>query len=376
MLDENHIKTFGIYLANRKNSKATIQNYQVTLKKFLTFIDKSPKDITIDDIEKYVNCMLTDGNTYKQQTGKAYHPNSLCSKFSAMKVYISFLNDKFHRKNPIQYDNKKDKFLQPPPHMIPEKTVLTQDEVQSIFDCAKGNKRDLAMLNTIYYSTQRKTTIQMLNISDIDFSTQRMEYKHGLKRKMGDKKPHSNYPKDAIPSLIDYIQHGRETPLPGHEDALFLNGFGKRICSETLNTVVKKYTAKAGIKKRVYVHLFRATAVTIMDSKGMTRDQIKMITGHSDTKTLDTYLRPDATECNNKCQEALSLKKPTQEGEVKPSPRPPEKPKPPPQDSYIAKTDNPSLEEMKLRLQLIQAELELERLKQQNHNSSLDSIYG
>jgi integrase/recombinase XerD len=352
MIDETHIKNLTTYLENRNYSPNTIKNYLVTIRKFLNDVNKKPKDITIQDFEEEVNRMLTSRNTgrWGKGTPQRYGVNSLTTKYMALKMYILFLNEQIHHtyeeeNYKLKYNPKK--FLHPPPHVLPDKEALTKEEVSRIFKVAESNKRDYAILKTLYYSTQRRTTVQMLNISDINFNTNRIEYKHGLKGKMGEKKPHYNYPQDALPSIQDYLQNGREKPNPGNENALFLNGLGERICNDTINRVVKKYAVLTGITKHVTPHIFRRTAITIMDSEGMTRDAIMQVTGQRQIKTLDTYIRPDKTECNKKSHIALSLDT-TTKTPPQPTPQPekkPESPKPHPQDSYIAKTPKQKLTE-------------------------------
>ena len=379
---ENHIETLRNYLVNRNYSPKSIRNYLVTIQKFLNDTNKEPKDITMQDFEIEVTKMLTSRNKGKNSKGtpKPYSTNSLTSKYMALKVYINFLNEQIHHTytdetHHLKYNKKT--FLHPPPHVLPDKEALTKEEISRIFEFAKTNKRDYAILNTLFFSTQRKTTIQMLNLEDVNFNTQMIEYKHGLKGKMGEKKPHYNYPIDAFPSLIDYVKNGREKPQPHHENALFLNGLGLRICSDTINAIVKKYVVMAKITKHCTPHSFRRSAITIMDSNGMTRDAIMKITGHRQIDTLDTYLKPDATECNKKSHIALSLNTTTQTPEVNSQPKPitpPEKekkPQPQPQDSYIAKL-NTTQEEIRL----LELQIEYLKLKQQHQNEGNNTFYG
>jgi site-specific recombinase XerD len=364
MVKKTHLEPFMEYLANRQYSQLAITNYEVTARKFLEMVGKQPSEITIEDVERYVRAMNTDINE-----GKPYSNNAKISKFSGLKAFIEYLNLKVLKNKKIEYDKQ---LLHPPSATIPDKEVLTKEEIKRLFESAKDNKRDLAIIVTLYYSTQRKTSIQSLNISDINWQTGEVWIRHGTKQKKGVYEYQVSI-KEAIPILKDYVDNQREEPKLGNEDALFLNGTGQRICKETINIILKRHVANSGITKRVYPHLLRATGVTIMDSSGMTRDQIIKRTGHKDIDSLKTYIRPNPTECNKKADECLSLDTTTPQ-KPEPQPQPEKKPETPkPTDVYISKTDV-NLREMELQLQLKQAELEILRLKSQHQDIS--HLYG
>lgn len=373
MPKETQLEAFSTYLANRSISQKTIRNYCVTIKTFLQDLNKQPEQITMDDFENEVHLMQTVRNKGKHGGDKprGYSINSLTSKYCALASYIKYLNEKIHNNTEVlKYDHKE--FLHPPPHVLTDKDLLIKDEVTRLFEFAKSNRRDLALLSLLYYSTQRKTTIAMLNWSDIDIEKHEVTYRFGLKQKKGIR-IHKNNPVDAFPSLIDYRDHGRETPMPGSEDAVFLNGTGKRINPDTINDILSRYLVSAGITKHIFVHSFRSSAITIMNELGMTRDDIKTITGHQNTKSLDTYIRPDTVETNKKSRSALALD--TEIPKPEPHPEPEiKKPKPQPHDTYIAKPSNKSEEIRLMELQLANKQADIEYLKLKQHQDN--SIYG
>ena len=55
----------------------------------------------------------------------------------------------------------------------------------------------------------------------------------------------------------------------------------------TIINTVKRAGAKAGITKRIYPHLFRASLITHMDENGAFMMEIKAQSRHKDIKTLD-----------------------------------------------------------------------------------------
>lgn len=295
-----NLEAFSTYLVARKSSALTVKNYSVTIGKFLQFVGKSPSNINIQDVESFVHKMLTDGNG-----GKTYRSNSLCSKYYALKQYISYLNSRYHQDHPMIYDKE---LLTPPPHVIPYKEVLTKEEISKLFDVARVSRRDLALLQTLYYTTQRKSSVIGIDVDDINWDEGVVHIRFGLKQKKGTRDFYAPI-KDALPAIRDYLDH-REEPEPG-ERGLFLNGCGKRLSKESPNYILKKYATLAKIQKKVFIHLIRATSISIMSDAGLSRDSITQISGHLNERSLDTYIRPNSTLSRQKSSEALSLSKPS-----------------------------------------------------------------
>ena len=101
-----------------------------------------------------------------------------------------------------------------------------------------------------------------------------MEYidsdKQKLKINEGKGKPYNiiNIHPKALHAIEKYIRFYRGNPAYEHEKALFLNKNGKRLSYMTIINTVKRAGAKAGITKRIYPHLFRASLITHMDENG------------------------------------------------------------------------------------------------------------
>ena len=80
----------------------------------------------------------------------------------------------------------------------------------------------------------------------------------------------------------------RKNSKEGHETALFLNDHDERIGKTFLNNMIKKYAKIAGIKKRVYPHLFRASSITHMAEAGA---RIPEIMAQSKHRCVDTLIK-------------------------------------------------------------------------------------
>jgi len=263
MLNHKHLKEFENHLLANNKSKETIQSYIRTIKQFITLVNKLPEQLCKDDIEKY---------KYWAIEIKRYDRNSLTPKYCAIKTFLEFLE--------IPEKEIKSYKLNPPQIEVKPKTPLTRQEIQNIFDVSKDNLREHAILKTLYYSTIRSRELCNLNIEDIDFQRQKIRT-----ISKGGHFDERNIHPDCLKAIGDYLAL-REQPKEGHEKALFLNNKGERIGRTYLHLMIQKYASRAGINKRVYAHLFRASSITHMHNAGASIPEIMAQSKHRSVETL------------------------------------------------------------------------------------------
>jgi len=203
---------------------------------------------------------------------KHYDKNSLTPKYCAIRSILEFLE--------IPDKELKSYKLSPPKIEVKPKTPLTRQEIQKLFEVTKDNLLDHAILKTLYYSTIRRKELCNLNIQDIDFQRQKIRT-----ISKGGHYDERNLHPDALKVIGDYLAL-RNQPREGHENALFLNTEGERIGKTYLSTMIYKYTREAGISKRVYPHLFRASSITHMHNAGASIPEIMAQSKHRSVDTL------------------------------------------------------------------------------------------
>ncbi len=219
-----------------------------------------------------------------------------------------------------------------------QKNTLTPEEVQKIFKVAENHKRNLAILKLLYHSWQRIGSIQNLNTEDIDFNGEinsengNRYHRIHIRGAKNDQSYNIYVEEEAIVAVNNYLQE-REQPMSKeektsytgkktkgyildnyrrklyHKDALFLNGQGQRLRSRSMSIMMKQYAAEAGIEKRMFSHLWRATGITISENNGVPISQIMKRSGHTNIVSLKPYLNPKKDETNNRISNALSQKK-------------------------------------------------------------------
>lgn len=276
---QSYIREFKNYLISNNSSKATIKSYIRTINQLLSFLNKYPNNISEKDIEKY--------KLYVIQV-KQYDINTLIPKYSAINAYMEFL------KIPIK--------LKPPKKRVKNKIPLTIEEIKQLFQASEDNFRDNAILKVLYYGQLRRTELVNLNVEDIDFERQKIRINQGK----GNQYDEINIHPDALKSIANYLKV-RELPLTTYENALFLSRERRRIGRTDIHMTIKKYAYKAGIKKRVYPHLFRISSITHMAEKGLNLEEIRRQSRHKRYDTLQSYVQMSDQHVKNVYMKAMNL---------------------------------------------------------------------
>lgn len=341
-----HYKKYLHYLLSRNRSSKTVESYLCSIKYFHEVIGKTPKEI----ITKAKSITESDIEKYSLHTKEKFSRNTLIPKYSAIKNYLRYLQKYKHLK--IKYDEE---ILKSPVAVIPDKDILTHEEVERIFKANESNLRNYAILKTLRYSVQRSGAIANLNLDDINYQHETMRV-----RTKGNREYTVDLHPDAIESIRNYIDNERPEPREGHENALFLSSYGKRLGGWSIWNIVKTCSARAKITKRVFPHLFRATGCTHMDESGMPLPQIQAQTGHLRVESLKTYIRPDKELVKIKVRDAFKLPD-----------TPPEEPKPTPKPKKDVDTENYIASTNEIRIK----ELELELLRLKSKHESNNTMY-
>lgn len=359
MPDENHIEAFLSYLANEttargRTSKETTKTYKLIIKQFIAAIDKKAEHITKSDIDKW-----------KQYCSK-FKESSLTNKYSAVKKYIKYLiREDF-------LDVKLEKYLEE--LKVPDvkkqkknldKQVLTEEQVEKIFEISKSNPLHHAIFMVFYYGMLRRKEICGLNLENVNFEKKTLDIIDGK----GNVDATINLTQRCIDTLRNYIDIHRGQPRPGFENALFLYD-GRRISRTKLHEFQKMYEVSAGIQ-RLHCHLWRHTGIT---HYAKVEKDIKILakqTRHSDLEILLDYIHKSETEIRSSYDRAFEKTEPEQT--TKPESKKSQVKKP--EDSMYAQPTNSREEIFQLYKDgLISLDEFKDLLSPQNHNKN--AMYG
>ena len=142
--------------------------------------------------------------------------------------------------------------------------------------------RDLAILTLFLGTGIRVSELVGINIEDIDFSINGF-----IVTRKGGSQAILYFPDEVARVLKEYMKLRLEmTPLPGHEEALFLSLQNKRISVRAVQMMVKKYAAQAApLKKHLSPHKLRSTFGTNLYHETGDIYLVADVLGHSDVNT-------------------------------------------------------------------------------------------
>ena len=174
---------------------------------------------------------------------------------------------------------------------------LTLEEIDRLLSAPSDTdigSRDLAILEMLYATGLRITELIFANIDDVNL---RMGFvtcngAHGKARII----PLGRPARAALEKYIyDIRPHFRRTNGEnGHahadDGALFLNYYGERITRQALWKILKSYSEKAGIGKKITPQILRNSFAVHMIQNGADLRSIQELMGHEDPVSTQAYL--------------------------------------------------------------------------------------
>ncbi|MBQ6550187.1 MAG: tyrosine-type recombinase/integrase [Lachnospiraceae bacterium] len=270
------------------------------------------ESLTPMDIEEYLDYV----KVYEDESHKA-HTNDLQAikrKLASLRTFYKY----FYQKELIHYDPAA---LVPMPKLHEKNIVrLDADEVAELLDNVEsGNKltrtqqafhektkvRDLAIVTLLLGTGIRVSECVGLNINDVDSKNSCV-----LVHRKGGKEETVYFGDEVEEALYAYMDE-REllTPLPGHEDALFLSGQRKRIQVRTVENLVKKYTQTVTQVKNITPHKLRSTYGTNLYRATGDIYLVAGVLGHSDVNTTRKHYAALEDEQRRQARDKVRLRK-------------------------------------------------------------------
>lgn len=297
-------------------STKTVQEYCLDLRTFCRFliaddcgIDPASPAFTEIDISGLTEAdfgRVTQSRVYDflyfAANGRGNAAGARARKLSAIKSFYKYLTVHEHviDVNPaITIDTPKTKKALPK-HLSVEESRDLLTTVEEDPD-AHFRERDFAILTLFLNCGMRLSELAGIDLPDLDTELRSLRVTgKGAKERI-------IYLNDACrDALSHYLPIRMATPTKG-DRALFLSRLHKRISVKTIQWMVKKYIAEAGLGNRGYsVHKLRHTAATLLYQTGQVDIRVlKEILGHEQLNTTQIY-----THVANPDMEAAMQKNP------------------------------------------------------------------
>lgn len=277
MDNQEIIQLFLDYLTGEKNSSAhTVKNYKIDLREFVLFLkEKNFKNVSYLDIRSFLAHLQS----------RNYSKSSISRKLACLRSFFKYLaREEKIESNPAagistpKREKKLPDFLDPP-------------EVVRLLEAPDKNKweekRDKAILETLYSSGLRVSELVGLNQEDVDSFG-------ALVRVRGKGKKERIVPlgQMAIKALQSYLGHQpapRLKKISATKVPLYLNRSGGRLTDRSVRRMINKYVRRTGLNKEVSPHMLRHSFATHMLDRGADLRSVQELLGHENLSTTQIY---------------------------------------------------------------------------------------
>ena len=295
-----------------KSSARTRINYAYDIRVFFHFLmENNPvyKNYTIDrftpqdlenlepvDIEEYLEYL----KVYKRDEDGELITNGekgLARKMSALRSFYGYyFKHRIIQKNPtLLVDMPK----------LHDKAIirLDTDEVAMLLDYIEH--RDIAILTLLLGTGIRVSECVGLDIKDVDFKNNGI-----MVTRKGGNQMVVYFGDEVAEALKNYMAGDRAaaTPLPGHEQALFLSTQRKRMGVQAVENMVKKYARQVTPNKKITPHKLRSTYGTSLYKETGDIYLVADVLGHKDVNTTKKHYAAIDDNRRRKAASAVKLR--------------------------------------------------------------------
>lgn len=289
-------KYFQDFIADGYSSKSR-DTYDFQLSSFINYLGSlertDPKEITTRDIKDYI------GNLTKVKTGEPLADSTRHLVQSAIKSFLRYLYENDYIEIELGGKLKRIKIHKK------ESAYLSPEQYSHFIDTVKRKStsyyrdRDLALMNLLIKSGIRRAELVNLDISDVDLP----QAKIWIKRKGGNE--------GYIPllhELVEDLDKYLKTLNRDSSDPLFMSKLGSRLSASSVWYLVKSYSLKAGLSKKITVHSLRHGFATKLRHSGVSISVIQQLMGHRSPTTTFRYLHITDKEIREELNSKVTFK--------------------------------------------------------------------
>jgi len=264
--------------AERSASPHTLANYEREVGEFLRFLSREGirrwEDVERDTLRRYLAWL----------GGRGYARGSIARRVAEVRSFGAYLQrEGWTATHPfLALQAPKAGRRLPNVLSVPETVLLLgQPDVHNALGL-----RDRAILEVLYAGGLRVSELVHLDLGDSD--PRRGEVRVWGK---GNKERIALLGQPAQRWLRVYVTEGRPRLL-GHRtrgEALFINRLGTRLTARSVQTILHRYSVRAGLDKRVTPHVLRHTFATHLLDGGADLRVVQELLGHAQLSTTQVY---------------------------------------------------------------------------------------
>jgi len=265
------------------------------------------------DIEEFLEYLKVYKSPDDKQITNA--ERGIARKFSALcSLYRYLYKHKYISQNPTVFVDKPKIHDKAIIRLDVDEVVRLLDYVEECGEQLSGQKkvyyektrtRDLAILTLLLGTGIRVSELVGLDIQDVDFNN------NGIKvTRKGGNEMVVYFGDEVRMALENYLETTRAatTPLPDHENALFLSMQRKRIGVQAVENMVKKYARVVTPGKKITPHKLRSTYGTNLYRETGDIYLVADVLGHKDVNTTRRHYAAIDEERRRQAASAVTLR--------------------------------------------------------------------
>lgn len=276
---ENKMAAYLEYCEYRKElDRKTLKAYRIDLCQYFEYVRVDEPDK--EKIEDYVTQLHKN---YKQKTVKR--------KIASIKVFYNYLEDtEIINENPFRKIKVKFKETVMLPRIIPREEI--EQLLNYMYHCLnesgkaarKYMLRDVAVIEAFFATGARVYEISNIREDSMNLNT-------GLIRLMG-KGGKERYVQISNTSVLRILRkyYNENRQAIKKSGYFFVNNTESRYTEQSIRLMLKKYTKRAGIERKITPHMFRHSFATYLIEEGVDVSCVQQILGHSSIKTTQIYI--------------------------------------------------------------------------------------
>lgn len=285
-----HKSEYLEFLLSKGFKNDTLVRVDLYLEQFRTWLQAK----SVDDIRQVTPTTIMEYQfyltEYKKTNGQNLHPLTIVSKFSVIRGYFSYLL----KRRDIFLNPTLDVDLPKTGRYLP-KNILTQDEAKRLLGLPKDDPmgiRDKAILEVLYSTGIRSGELRKLDIYDFNLHDKLVHIKNP-KNKKDRIIPTGEMAKKAIEEYLSKSRPrlARIKHADPKDNALFLSQYGKRMSKGSIPYILRTYSKKMNLGKRITPHCLRHSFATHLLQNGAELPIIQELLGHTRIKTTQIYLQ-------------------------------------------------------------------------------------
>jgi integrase/recombinase XerD len=254
------VDRFSRHLRSQERSPWTVKQYSHIARMFLGFVGKPLDEVTRRDLEGFREYLVLQ---------RHYSKNSLYTTVRGLTCLFRTFQ------LPVAEGLEAPKRPERLPH------YLTEEETHRLFEAVRDSARDAAIVHVLAFGGLRVGEVCHLELDDVEFERNILHVRSGK----GDKDREVVIEERTRTAIDRYLT---ERALAGEGTTrLFPVG------AVTVERLIRRAAARAGITRRVTPHMLRHTLATALLSRGCDIRYIQKLLGHSSVATTQIYTHVD-----------------------------------------------------------------------------------